>query len=1245
MDRILEHGKLFVCTVCPGKDGQLHTPMVKYQMAIHVNGPQHQKRLQNAELRDIETNRAGVFTQHILQGQEPATDSSESVLATEPAPTSSEPCLPPPPILLPSGDWSFSPPAPAYDFFQDSAYEAIGSEDQVCEFPVDKFGFPLPTSSAPRATAKSSSSRPNPYDDTSRWSPYSSKELFLTYNLFHAPAIQFSEAQQSAILDWATEMGAENVPSMYDLDQCGKKITSLMGEPTRMFKTDSGHIFYVNKVDAMLKQDFSNLSVRQHLEFYPDDCDGHVSEIWHGDKMTLGENREQLTPMASYGGRSFFINEISLLNDGTFFLTDMFLKRHGELHARGRKLEAHAEIGRMGLGGFCLSGTPVDYPLSCFQQNCVKLKDLNPDGIILRSGDTESHEHFAPHPLRAKANGREVYSVPFVVFVDDVSGNTSKQWNKHWCCYGSNASLPREKLNERINIRFMSTSQHASPIEILGGICQVFDEAFDEPVVVWDALTGREVLVRPYIHFISGDNPMHAEECSSSGLRSNFFCRTCGVGGTQVYKASEEGFSRQMELGAPRRPNDTIERIKYQYEIAFTTKSVELLREEQRNSGVKDVIAQPYLETIIKRRQELQKTTALSLPAITQKLREEFSTLSLEPRMNPLLSHRWLNVHLDTPTEILHTILLGAAKYLWTESIRQMDKTHTFSLFESRLRSVSVAGLNNGGPVSGYITKHRGSLNGKHFKTLLQTAPFCLHNIVETDLIHAWIALGRLTVLAWSASIEDIENYIYELQATITDFLHTIAKCVPALLVQKTKTHLLIHMPMFVRRFGPLLGPNSERYESFNASFRAASIHSNRQAPSRDIAHTFAVFDVVKHIMLGGYWLDSETNQRVRAGAGVIELCESSNFTRRLLGIKKLNTTPGAIFTKRNSDRGPWEQLVLEVQCPNTISPGSIVQHASNILAQNGDRVTSGCNVAYTHEGDANIVLGQICSILTQSEQSVAFVVLKSYQWMGEDVSVHMPAVSLTENSHVVTSSAIICKVNLQHRCAEAGCTDAGVEAIRQERQDSGSTRPAIVHNDNTRFIVNTLALHNSAATQKLTRVWSSVPTPFQPPANHASICKAAAASLARKKAAKAHDSDTAQSAQPAQPAQKPKASTQKAVKSAGPANTTQSTHAGPSTAKRRRLDSTVATRAGPSAAADPHAISAAAAAPLETAEPLVPAYVPPVLMNVQPPEQQGTPDTPDAWCTIWSTEYQRYYYYNSSTGETSWNNPYHVRA
>jgi hypothetical protein len=75
-----------------------------------------------------------------------------------------------------------------------------------------------------------------------------------------------------------------------------------------------------------------------------------------------------------------------------------------------------------------------------------------------------------PHPLRAGAGERMVYSVPLIVFIDDVSGNRSKQWNKHFSCYMSNGALPRTKLESEFHVRFVATSPHATPLEIMQGV-------------------------------------------------------------------------------------------------------------------------------------------------------------------------------------------------------------------------------------------------------------------------------------------------------------------------------------------------------------------------------------------------------------------------------------------------------------------------------------------------------------------------------------------------------------------------------------------------------------------------------------------------------------------------------------------------------------------------------------------------------------------------------------------------------
>ena len=71
----------------------------------------------------------------------------------------------------------------------------------------------------------------------------------------------------------------------------------------------------------------------------------------------------------------------------------------------------------------------------------------------------------------------------------------------------------------------------------------------------------------------------------------------------------------------------------------------------------------------------------------------------------------------------------------------------------------------------------------------------------------------------------------------------------------KPKFHLIRHLPDHVRRFGPAILYATEAFESFNAVIRAHSVHSNRLAPSRDIAVGLAAADRIRHMLSGGLFL------------------------------------------------------------------------------------------------------------------------------------------------------------------------------------------------------------------------------------------------------------------------------------------------------------------------------------------------------------------------------------------------------
>lgn len=67
-----------------------------------------------------------------------------------------------------------------------------------------------------------------------------------------------------------------------------------------------------------------------------------------------------------------------------------------------------------------------------------------------------------PNSERTYARGRPIYVSLIDLFGNDLSGNRTKSWNKHWNCYMTHRNLPQKLLHQEFHVHFISTSPNAT---------------------------------------------------------------------------------------------------------------------------------------------------------------------------------------------------------------------------------------------------------------------------------------------------------------------------------------------------------------------------------------------------------------------------------------------------------------------------------------------------------------------------------------------------------------------------------------------------------------------------------------------------------------------------------------------------------------------------------------------------------------------------------------------------------------
>ncbi|KAH6874840.1 hypothetical protein BKA70DRAFT_1449269 [Coprinopsis sp. MPI-PUGE-AT-0042] len=847
------------------------------------------------------------------------------------------------------------------------------------------------------------------------WYPYPSKVVFLLDAMDNIPRLRVSAGLMNVFLWLLREAGVKGVPTATAFRKMQASFRKEKGVQTIHCTSSKGNLFSFNSPVDIIANDWSNPQIRPHIHRYPVLVkDGVVSEIWHGEKWQRTLDRHAFSPMYDAGEKHFYVDEIAS-TEREFVVPLRWLEDHeGSVWAEVRRVF-----------GF-------DDEAIAFDSDSPKLikADLLKDNVLV--------------------DGEPIYTSFIDVFGDDVSGNRSKSWNKHWNIYMSHRNLPRKLLQQESHVHFISTSQHAGVVEQFQSIKQYIELTNKKPVRVYDPQTSQFIRVKIRCNCGPGDNPAQSEVSGHIGNSGNLRCRKCYVGGTMKEKMTDAGYASMFVPGAPR-------------------SALTVLTSVKKATGTKDSYTQYWIDQLTGWSRARQK-----LPGAPNRI------------YNPFLTLDYFDATKDTPIEILHTVLLGVVKYCW-HSTHTSWKDRSKKVYTVRLQASDSKGLSIPAIQASYIMQYANSLIGRQFKTLSQLNAFHVYDLVNELQYQLVKAVGVLAALLWIPEIHDMEDYLRDVEIAAANVLDIAAAIDPSKVITKGKYHLLAHLSEDIRRFGPVVGVATEGYESFNIIFRHCSILSNHLAPSRDIACQLAKQEIFKHIAAGGWWIENG-NELKQAGSGLRQLVEGCDVLQRLFHFQnhRNEKAPGSVtLTPQPLDEKKRRKPRIVYQLEGTAVHGSINGDDAKQLVGNSSGWLS-CKSAVAWSTDVCVVgswvfasrlpdgsehptvlTGRIVDILTVQDGDSSLVVIEEFK-IAKDLhsTFDMPVLVKRFGETVKTTvraQDILFDYNVQHDCVTARCQASGEWPAKQERKDSGKTDSFIVHVvDIQRYVINTHAFHNA---------------------------------------------------------------------------------------------------------------------------------------------------------------------------------------
>ncbi|TPX58608.1 hypothetical protein PhCBS80983_g02992 [Powellomyces hirtus] len=506
--------------------------------------------------------------------------------------------------------------------------------------------------------------------------------------------------------------------------------------------------------------------------------------------------------MVRVNGLDFYTGEMAMTSDGTLIRIMNFFKVKGKLSFSGTILTELPALPETPVGQLF---TLARHPLSSVTR---PVEDLLPSAsitmVVKQEADGAILNIQAPvNHWRQTANGRWILVVPLVMFCDGSSGNISKQWNNHDTWIFTLAGLPFDQQSSDYHQHFVCTSNGLDGMEMTSAIVAQLKQ-LTEGISCVHGVSHEPLLVIGGLLCLLGNNPQSSKFCchNATGL---------------IELVSTPTTQRNWQT--------TAAIIAQQLQLLFEKHTKTKLQELQTATGVKCVLAQKVIDK----------------------------------RRNPLLQLPGFDGHLDTPVEVLHTVLLGFVKYVGNQTIKYglvtgANRATNKAAVIARIDSFDANGTDRGPMRGSTFVTYVGSLIGRDFKAFIQAGVFIFHGLIADDVMAMWEKLAVLSALVHENRISNLDAYCDQLEAATDAFFAAVASF-SIRLFKKTKYHIFHHLVQDVCCFGLPRHYHTETSERFNHAIRSQSVHSNRQAPSLDIASGFSLLATMSHVVSGGILL------------------------------------------------------------------------------------------------------------------------------------------------------------------------------------------------------------------------------------------------------------------------------------------------------------------------------------------------------------------------------------------------------